>query len=77
MVDAPTRILVLTTPSFHNIFMNEIRGALAEGIAVECIPLPADMQHVVDRIVAEASREMSPQVAVRKVAEEVEAEAGL
>jgi hypothetical protein len=43
LVDAPTRMLILTTPSFYDIFIKDMRGKVAEGITVECIPLPPDI----------------------------------
>jgi len=71
LVDAPIRALVLTTPAFHAIFMRIIRGAIAEGITIECMPLPADLQRQVDEVVRIASREVSPQAAREMVAGEV------
>lgn len=74
LVDAPERILVLTTPAFYAIFTKVTAGAVAEGIAIECIQLPAEIQAEVDRIVAAASREVSPAREREAVATEVEAE---
>lgn len=74
LVDAPVRALVLTTPSFYELFMKQLAGAIAEGITVECIPLPETLQRQVDEIVAEASREVSPARVVLDVAADVEAE---
>lgn len=60
LVDANARILVLTTPAFHEILVKTVKGAIAPGISIELIALPSEMQAEVDRIVAEASREVSP-----------------
>lgn len=74
LVEAPTRRLVLTTPAFFRIFSRATQGAVASGIEVACIPLPADMQQKVDQVVQAASREVSPTAAAAAVAAEVEAE---
>jgi hypothetical protein len=67
LVDAPTRILLLTNPEFHGIFVAELRGAVAEGIAIELLALPTEMQVEVDKVTSRASREMTKE----KVAEAV------
>jgi hypothetical protein len=72
LVDAPIRILVLTTPAFHDIFLKATRGAIAEGVTIECMPLPGAMQLEVDKIVNAASAEVSPQFARQAVLTEVE-----
>jgi hypothetical protein len=77
LVDAPIRLLVLTTPRFHTILVREMMGAVAEGIAIECLPLPEEMQRVVDVIVSAASLEVSPAKAGQLAHEQVEVEAGL
>jgi len=75
LIDVPIRLLVLTTPAFHDIFVREMTGALAEGIVIECVPLPDQIQLVVDRIVLEASSEVSPAKVDRLLKEQVEVEA--
>lgn len=70
LVDAPTRVLVLTTPAFHTIFAKKIEGALARGLSIDLIPLPPDMQAEVDKVVAEASREVSPVAIAEAIIEE-------
>ena len=60
LVEAPTRMLVLTTPSFYDLMLKKIKGALAPGIEIDCIELPSDMQLEVDKIVKAASAEVSP-----------------
>lgn len=71
LVDAPTRILALTTPAFHTIFTRRIQGSLATGITIDLIPLPPDMQAEVDKVVAEAGREVSPAVVTDVIEEEI------
>lgn len=74
LVDAPSRMLVLTTPAFHEIFCKVMKGKVAPGLYVRCIPLPTEIQLAVDKIVAEASAEVSPALATKAVAAELEAE---
>ena len=74
LVDAPTRLLILTTPAFYDIFKKVTVGAIANGIDIECVPLPAEMQKEVNRIVMDASMEVSPAAARQAIASEVEAE---
>jgi hypothetical protein len=72
LVEAPTRRLVLTTPAFFDIFARHTAGAVASGIDVVCVPLPADIQGQVDLIVREASREVTPAAKAAAVAAQVE-----
>ena len=74
LVDAPVRRLVLTTPVFYDIFVRKSVGAIADGIEVVCVPLPAAMQQMVDQVVRAASREVSPAASRAAVAAEVEEE---
>lgn len=60
LVDAAERLLVLTSPEFYDIFTSKIAGALGDGLRVECIPLPPDLQEAVDAVVRVASDEVSP-----------------
>jgi hypothetical protein len=60
LVDAPTRILVLTTPSFYALMIKKVKGALIPGIQIECIELSPEMQAEVDKVVKAASAEVSP-----------------
>jgi hypothetical protein len=64
LVDAPVRLLVLTTPAFFDIFVKRSEGAVPAGIQIRCIPLSADGQRQVNAIVQVASREVSPATAV-------------
>lgn len=74
LVEAQMRMLVLTTPAFHSILARRMRGRLASGIEIECIPLPATMQAEYDRVILAASKEMSPQIAAQVLVEEEEDE---
>ena len=71
-VAPPVRRLVLTTRTFYDIFTKATAGAIAGGIEVACVPLPAAMQKRVDDVVRVASREVSPASAAQAVATEIE-----
>lgn len=60
LVDAPKRVLVLTTPAWHTMFIAYIEKRLAPGLSVELIRLPPEIQAEVDRIKDIASGEVSP-----------------
>ncbi|MFI5260101.1 MAG: hypothetical protein ACHQ01_10925 [Candidatus Limnocylindrales bacterium] len=60
LVSAPVRRLILTTPAFYGIFKKATTGAVAAGIDVVCVPLPAEIQREVDRVVSAASQEVTP-----------------
>jgi hypothetical protein len=77
LVDAPERLLVLTNPTFYEIFIGRMDGAIPNGIEVLSLQLPVEIQSEVDQVVASASSEMGS-AAVRAaiaVAAEDEAEA--
>jgi hypothetical protein len=74
LIEAPVRRLILTTPAFFEIFVKRTQGAVAEGIDVVCMPLPAEIQEQVDLVVREASREVTPVAASAAVAAEIETE---
>lgn len=74
LVEAPVRRLGLTTPSFFAIFTAATVDAVAEGVEIVCVPLPADMQLKVDEVVRIASQEVTPAAAAAAVAAEVETE---
>lgn len=59
LVVAPRRILVLTTPTWHEMFTKYIKGRLAPGIEVELITLSSELQAKVDAIRDLASNEVS------------------
>lgn len=71
LLDAPVRMLVLTYPPFREMLVAKVKGALVPGITLECVPLPDYMQREVDRVLAVASKEVSP------VAAEAAIEAGV
>jgi hypothetical protein len=73
LVEAPVRRLVLTTPAFFQLFARTTVGAVAAGLQVVCVPLPGTIQAEVDKVVEEASREVSPDRAKRAIAADVEA----
>jgi hypothetical protein len=75
LVNAEERLLVLTNPSFHTIFMRATAGQIARGVKVELLELPSDMQRVVDGVTELASREMSREAVTAASAVEAE-EAG-
>jgi len=60
LVEAPRRMLVLTTPDFHEIFTRNLRGRLYPGITVELIVVSPEIQAEIDRIKGIASEEVSP-----------------
>lgn len=60
LVDAPRRILVLTTPSLHTMFARYMQGRLHPGLEIELIVVPPEIQAEVDRIKNIASGEVSP-----------------
>jgi hypothetical protein len=59
LIDANVRLLILTNPEFHAIFMKTTTGKIAPGIEVKLITLPADLQIEVSGISQRASDEMS------------------
>lgn len=75
LVAASTRILILTNPEFHEIFTRTTAGQIAPGIEVLLLPLHAEMQQDVDRVVRRASDEMRGDRVVEATALEAE-EAG-
>jgi hypothetical protein len=60
LVEAPVRLLVLTTPDFHELFTRALEDKMAPGIEVICEPLPKDLQAEVEAVQRVASREVSP-----------------
>jgi hypothetical protein len=60
LVSAATKMLVLTTPVQHSMFIRYIEGRLVPGVSVELLVLPPDIQAEVDRIRDIASGEVSP-----------------
>lgn len=60
LVDAPRRILVLTTPEWHVMFMEYMKGRLVPGVEIELLRLPPELQAEVDKVRDMASNEVSP-----------------
>ena len=58
LVKAPKRLLVLTTPDFHSMFMRYIEGRLIPGVEIELMKLPVELQSEVDQVAALASGEV-------------------
>jgi hypothetical protein len=72
LIDAPVRRLVLTNPEFYDIFTTDMAGAIADGIDVVLVPLPAELQAMVDEVIAEAVDEIDRGKARAAIAAEVE-----
>jgi hypothetical protein len=49
-------------------------GAVADGVTVECCPLPVDLQERVDEVVKRASAEVSPARIAEDIAVDIESE---
>lgn len=60
LIEAPKRMLVLTTPEWHAMFERHIEGRLAPGLSVELLKLSPELQNEVDRHRDVASDEVSP-----------------
>lgn len=75
LLRVPVRQLILTNPEFFAIFTKRMRGAVAPGIDVVLLPLPAELQAEVDAIVLAASEEIDKGKATHVVAAAVEEEA--
>jgi len=59
LVNARTRILVLTNQEFYGILQARLRGRLAAGLSLKLVGLPPEMTEEVRRIQREASAEVS------------------
>jgi hypothetical protein len=62
LVEAPRRMLMLTTPEFHQILCKKLEGKVAPGLEIVCEPLPPDVQAKVERVQRNASVEVFPVV---------------
>ncbi len=60
LIEAPTRLLVLTNKEFYEIMKKHLEGRLAPGIDLMFIPLPKNVQEQVAATQALASREVQP-----------------
>ncbi|MGH3881575.1 MAG: hypothetical protein ACRDSK_31520 [Actinophytocola sp.] len=59
-VRARRRLLVLTSPEFHTIFMRAVQGKIAAGIEIVHIPLPAELQARLSAVQQVANDEVQP-----------------
>ena len=75
LISAPTRWLVLTNAEFYEIFSRVMNGAVSPGIEVRLMPLSAELQSRVDRVIAAAVDEMDRGKVVQAVATAIEEEA--
>jgi hypothetical protein len=60
LISAPTKYLVLTSAAFYDIFVKTLEAKIASGIQVRHIPLPNELQELVDGVQREASLEVTP-----------------
>ncbi len=60
LVEAPRRVLILTSPKFYDLFVRTMRGKVASGIEVIHLSLPADVQAEVTAVQERASAEVFP-----------------
>jgi hypothetical protein len=60
LVEAPVRLLILTTPAFHSILVRHLEGKVAPGIEILCEVLPPEVQAEVDYVQRTASAEVFP-----------------
>ena len=58
LVEAEQRLLVLTSPEFHELLQRKLKNRVAPGLSLICVPLPEVIQREVDAVVLQASREM-------------------
>jgi hypothetical protein len=75
LVEAQTKVLLLTNPEFHEILLRHLKGAIALGVDIVLMELPAELQTEVDVVIAEASREMTVEQVAEATAVMAEAEA--
>lgn len=59
LVDAPKRVLVLTTKAWHEMFVRYIDGRRHSAVEILLLELPEDVQAEVDKVREAASSEMS------------------
>ena len=62
LIEAPRRMLMLTTPEFHEIFCRKLEGQVAPGLEIVCEPLPPKVQAEVEAVQQTASAEVFPVV---------------
>ena len=56
---AQRRMLVLTDPDLHRFVLNEVEGALGDGLEILHVPLPPELAAKVRAVTSRASDEMS------------------
>ena len=59
LVDAKTKLLILTDKEAYHGFLTASDGKLAEGVEIKLYPLPPELQLLVKDIHRKASQEMS------------------
>ena len=78
LVDAPTRVLILTSEDMYEILLKTLRGRIAAGLTIAHIPLPAAIQSLASEVHGRASEEMSSALdpketaALKRAAKEVD-----
>lgn len=58
LISAPARLLLLTNPALHDIFLRVTSGKIAKGVTIELLELPVEMQRILDGVTEIASKEM-------------------
>jgi hypothetical protein len=58
LIEAPTRVLILTDPEFYGIFLKTTAGKIAAGVDIRLMELVPEMQQKVNEIRHKASDEM-------------------
>jgi hypothetical protein len=56
---AQRRMLVLTDPDLHRFVLNEVEGAVGDGLEILHVPLPSELAAKVRAVTSRASDEMS------------------
>jgi hypothetical protein len=59
LVDAPHRVLIVTSPDFFELITGEMSGAIADGLEIRHVPLPPALVAEISAVSARASREFS------------------
>lgn len=60
LISAPTRLLILTTPEFYDIFTRTLAGKIVSDIEVILVELPSSLQQRVNDVQQRASLEVTP-----------------
>lgn len=72
LVSGQKRVLLVTNPQFYKLLERRLAGLMPDGVHLECLPLPHEMQAQLDAVIAVASKEVSPAVASAAVEDEIE-----